>query len=849
LTLIVLLSFLTPYTSDRHVIALTGTTTDKTQCVDNGTASLSSISEDAVAVLSPYAGWNLALLDANKTNITASTTWAGSLVDPFTNMADGTYFLRVQNDATKCFSEPYQLSINDTSTDPNIDISIISPQYSLNPNPLSWTGILHANVTEQTTGLPGPAGYTYSWYDGTDITSASISVADSVSGLNIGEYTVVARNNDTGCESAFSAFMPFEFLEPTFNSTISPKTVCFPDNGSIEIVDVALAGSPDALSDYTFFFHDNFYNPGDNPDATVPGNDTQTIYRDLNSGNYYIIAREEWWMLNSNVVKVEVNDSTTNPIIIFDPANYRPLTSCDATAVANGALGVDVYEDNSNIYLPPPPYSYAFRWYRGDNANPSSIIAGETNNVVAGLTTGNYTVLVENEFSKCQAQSTFIIEDKSIIPIVVASQSPNMNCDESISNGIVSANVVNTDNPHVFNWYEGTNVGGAPLFSGTNWEGRKTGFYTVVAVDQQLGTCVSTPVLVEVLDATVKPIVLINELSPVTNCDPYRPNGILTAVTQDGIIGHTFKWYDNELLHFTGPTPTNLGLTQYKVVVTNDATLCKTVMTTMPTALLGKVPSPDVSILSERTSCVDPDGIVTASIEGDVTRHIYTYFHSATGEVVDNYYEDYKLYDLDASGYYVIAEDRSTGCISDSTVFVISDDTYFPEIEAITLPSSCEDADGFADVIISDLTREFDVVWRNEQGMEWHLKELVYVPQGKYTVEVEGTDGCISTLTTEVKGDLKVFNGVSPNGDGMNDYFRIACLENFPDNNVRIYNRAGLLVYEQNGYDNYTEKRFEGFSNRGLSILGKELPIGTYFYVIDKNDGSKGTVGYLELKR
>jgi hypothetical protein len=66
---------------------------------------------------------------------------------------------------------------------------------------------------------------------------------------------------------------------------------------------------------------------------------------------------------------------------------------------------------------------------------------------------------------------------------------------------------------------------------------------------------------------------------------------------------------------------------------------------------------------------------------------------------------------------------------------------------------------------------------------------------------------------------------------------------------VRIYNRAGLLVYEQNGYDNSSEKRFEGISNRGISLLGKELPIGTYFYVIDKNDGSKGTVGYLELKR
>jgi hypothetical protein len=63
---------------------------------------------------------------------------------------------------------------------------------------------------------------------------------------------------------------------------------------------------------------------------------------------------------------------------------------------------------------------------------------------------------------------------------------------------------------------------------------------------------------------------------------------------------------------------------------------------------------------------------------------------------------------------------------------------------------------------------------------------------------------------------------------------KITCLEHFPQNLVRIYNRAGVMVWEQEGYDIFTEKRFEGISNRGLSILGTELPIGTYFYVIEK---------------
>jgi hypothetical protein len=60
-----------------------------------------------------------------------------------------------------------------------------------------------------------------------------------------------------------------------------------------------------------------------------------------------------------------------------------------------------------------------------------------------------------------------------------------------------------------------------------------------------------------------------------------------------------------------------------------------------------------------------------------------------------------------------------------------------------------------------------------KMAFESQLKEIVLHPKGYiYTVDVEGTDGCITTMTTEVKGDVKVYNGVSPNNDGMNDFFK-----------------------------------------------------------------------------
>ena len=98
--------------------------------------------------------------------------------------------------------------------------------------------------------------------------------------------------------------------------------------------------------------------------------------------------------------------------------------------------------------------------------------------------------------------------------------------------------------------------------------------------------------------------------------------------------------------------------------------------------------------------------------------------------------------------------------------------------------------------------------------------------------------------------DIIIYNGVSPNDDGLNDVFQIVCLEFFPDNNVKIFNRAGELVYEMDSYDMFDpNKSFNGVSNRGPHLNGDNLAIGTYFYVVDKGDGSKAVVGYLELNR
>lgn len=88
--------------------------------------------------------------------------------------------------------------------------------------------------------------------------------------------------------------------------------------------------------------------------------------------------------------------------------------------------------------------------------------------------------------------------------------------------------------------------------------------------------------------------------------------------------------------------------------------------------------------------------------------------------------------------------------------------------------------------------------------------------------------------------------GISPNGDGLNDTFKIKGIEISHNNTLRIYNRWSLLVYSKNDYDN----SWEGFSDNKLNVkreLG--LPDGTYFYVLDFHDLGISWQGWVYVKR
>jgi gliding motility-associated-like protein/uncharacterized repeat protein (TIGR01451 family) len=114
-------------------------------------------------------------------------------------------------------------------------------------------------------------------------------------------------------------------------------------------------------------------------------------------------------------------------------------------------------------------------------------------------------------------------------------------------------------------------------------------------------------------------------------------------------------------------------------------------------------------------------------------------------------------------------------------------------------------------------------------------------------------DDPTTTYITFTPEYLEIFNLVTPNGDGFNDFFEIRGIENFEETYVRIYNRWGVLVFETENYENNagSDRVFTGFSKGRITIgANNKLPLGTYFYVINfgkDNPGKSSYSGYLYL--
>ncbi|MDO5655595.1 MAG: PKD domain-containing protein [Flavobacteriaceae bacterium] len=133
-------------------------------------------------------------------------------------------------------------------------------------------------------------------------------------------------------------------------------------------------------------------------------------------------------------------------------------------------------------------------------------------------------------------------------------------------------------------------------------------------------------------------------------------------------------------------------------------------------------------------------------------------------------------------------------------------------------------------------------------GVNWQSSpNFTGLLPGMYTVHIRSlAGGCIGTgMTTLI---LNISNIITPNDDGMNDYFRIPFMDSFRDEagNVQasyfsIYNRYGKLLFSDTSSNEKTEFIWNGKSN------GRNLPSGDYWYILKLADGRSAT-GHITIK-
>jgi len=111
-----------------------------------------------------------------------------------------------------------------------------------------------------------------------------------------------------------------------------------------------------------------------------------------------------------------------------------------------------------------------------------------------------------------------------------------------------------------------------------------------------------------------------------------------------------------------------------------------------------------------------------------------------------------------------------------------------------------------------------------------------------YSFHVVSDNGC-GTATDDVfvrvLQKVGVPNAFSPNGDGINDVWNISALISYPESETNVFNRYGQLVFHSQGYN----KPWDGRYNN------RPVPVGTYYYTIDRKNGFPVMSGWLMVIR
>lgn len=113
--------------------------------------------------------------------------------------------------------------------------------------------------------------------------------------------------------------------------------------------------------------------------------------------------------------------------------------------------------------------------------------------------------------------------------------------------------------------------------------------------------------------------------------------------------------------------------------------------------------------------------------------------------------------------------------------------------------------------------RAISVNSQNSSSSASYLAQSILHGNADLTLESERVFA-LAKVTSD--SPLEIYNAFSPDGDGKNDTWEIKNIDTFPDNDLKIFDRSGNLVYRMNGYN--SSKYWDG----------QNVSSGTYIYIL-----------------
>jgi gliding motility-associated-like protein len=206
---------------------------------------------------------------------------------------------------------------------------------------------------------------------------------------------------------------------------------------------------------------------------------------------------------------------------------------------------------------------------------------------------------------------------------------------------------------------------------------------------------------------------------------------------------------------------------------------------------------------------------------------------------------------VNQTGVYYVTAINTFGCTSCDTV-IVNESPVVPEASFTSAPMELTGIVPFQVNFANESQNANTYSWTfgdGSPGTGVFDPDYTFTTPGTYTVTLVASNNgrCADTarVTVNVEDQFSIPEAFSPNGDGINDVFVIKGIDRFKGNQFVVFNRWGNQVFKSAPYDN----EWDGSTKQDVQLGGNELPVGTYFYVLDLGDGSKPYQGYIYLNR